>query len=199
MTKYKVTLTAEERAALQQLVAVGKAAARKLTHARIHRPLESGEVLPHVEEQLGRVSFYFRYHSARLVPRPSSLSAQRELTCPVAHALLHEISCAGVARLIDFSIAVIHSALIARRRPASAASIGLPLRRGRVAARVPRKSQPALRSQVESRRSRLRNPREHVVSQPRSSRRSLPFLLRDIVTAAGWRVTPALRRRQAAT
>jgi transposase len=35
MTKYKVTLTTEERAALEQLVAVGKAAARKLAHARI--------------------------------------------------------------------------------------------------------------------------------------------------------------------
>ena len=35
MAKYKVTLTAEERAGLEQLVAVGKAAARKLTHARI--------------------------------------------------------------------------------------------------------------------------------------------------------------------
>ena len=35
MTKYKVTLTAEERAGLEQLVAVGTAAARKLTHARI--------------------------------------------------------------------------------------------------------------------------------------------------------------------
>jgi transposase len=35
MTKYKITLTAEERAGLEQLVAVGKAAARKLTHARI--------------------------------------------------------------------------------------------------------------------------------------------------------------------
>ena len=35
MTKYKVTLTAEERAGLERLVAVGKAAARKLTHARI--------------------------------------------------------------------------------------------------------------------------------------------------------------------
>jgi transposase len=35
MTKYKITLTAEERASLEQLVAVGKAAARKLTHARI--------------------------------------------------------------------------------------------------------------------------------------------------------------------
>ena len=35
MTKYQVTLTATERAGLEQLVAVGKAAARKLTHARI--------------------------------------------------------------------------------------------------------------------------------------------------------------------
>ncbi len=35
MTKYKITLTPEERAGLEQLVAVGKAAARKLTHARI--------------------------------------------------------------------------------------------------------------------------------------------------------------------
>jgi hypothetical protein len=35
MDKYRVTLTAEERAALEQLVSSGKAAARKLTHARI--------------------------------------------------------------------------------------------------------------------------------------------------------------------
>jgi transposase len=35
MTKYKVILTTEERDLLEQLVAVGKAAARKLTHARI--------------------------------------------------------------------------------------------------------------------------------------------------------------------
>ena len=35
MTKYKVTLTPEEQAGLDRLVAVGKAAARKLTHARI--------------------------------------------------------------------------------------------------------------------------------------------------------------------
>jgi hypothetical protein len=33
--KYRVALTAEERAALEQLVSVGKAAARKLIHARI--------------------------------------------------------------------------------------------------------------------------------------------------------------------
>ena len=35
MDKYRVTLTAEERADLDQMVSRGKAAARKLTHARI--------------------------------------------------------------------------------------------------------------------------------------------------------------------
>src|SRR5438105_1760939 len=35
MDKYRVTLAAEERADLEQLVSRGKAAARKLTHARI--------------------------------------------------------------------------------------------------------------------------------------------------------------------
>jgi len=35
METYRVTLTAEERAELEHLVSVGKAAARKLTHARI--------------------------------------------------------------------------------------------------------------------------------------------------------------------
>jgi transposase len=35
MDKYRVTLTAEERAAMEQLVSVGNGAARKLTHARI--------------------------------------------------------------------------------------------------------------------------------------------------------------------
>ena len=35
MDKYRVGLTAEERAGLERLVSAGKAAARKLTHARI--------------------------------------------------------------------------------------------------------------------------------------------------------------------
>ena len=35
MEKYRVTLTTEERAELEQLVSCGKAAARKLTHARV--------------------------------------------------------------------------------------------------------------------------------------------------------------------
>jgi len=35
MDKFKVTLTTEERTALEHLVSVGKAAARKLAHARV--------------------------------------------------------------------------------------------------------------------------------------------------------------------
>ena len=35
MDKYRVTLTTEERAELEQLVSCGKAAARKLVHARV--------------------------------------------------------------------------------------------------------------------------------------------------------------------
>ena len=35
MKKYTVSLTAEERQQLQELIAAGKAAAQKLTHARI--------------------------------------------------------------------------------------------------------------------------------------------------------------------
>ena len=40
MKRYVVTLTAEERWALQALIAAGKASARKLTHARILRKVD---------------------------------------------------------------------------------------------------------------------------------------------------------------
>ena len=40
MKKYKVTLTADERQALHALVAAGKAAAKKLAHARIAEAVE---------------------------------------------------------------------------------------------------------------------------------------------------------------
>lgn len=40
--KYVVTLTEEERQSLERLVSVGKAAARKLTHARILLKVDSG-------------------------------------------------------------------------------------------------------------------------------------------------------------
>jgi hypothetical protein len=53
MDKYRVTLTAEERADLGRLVSSGKAAARKLTHARILLLADDslGEERPH--EQIG--------------------------------------------------------------------------------------------------------------------------------------------------
>jgi hypothetical protein len=41
MDKYRVTLTAEERVGLQHLVSAGKAAARKLSHARILLPADT--------------------------------------------------------------------------------------------------------------------------------------------------------------
>jgi hypothetical protein len=41
--KYSVTLTQEERDGLEQLLAKGKAAARKLTHARILLKADAGE------------------------------------------------------------------------------------------------------------------------------------------------------------
>jgi transposase len=43
MDKYKVTLTADEREDLQQLVCKGKAAARKLAHARVLLLADEGE------------------------------------------------------------------------------------------------------------------------------------------------------------
>jgi transposase len=42
MEKFKVTLTAEERKGLEHVVAVGKAAARKLAHARILLSADEG-------------------------------------------------------------------------------------------------------------------------------------------------------------
>jgi transposase len=42
MKKYKVTLTAEERKSLQELIAAGKASAQKLAHARILLKADAG-------------------------------------------------------------------------------------------------------------------------------------------------------------
>jgi transposase len=43
MKRFKVTLTAEERKSLQDLISAGKAAARKLTHARILLKADASE------------------------------------------------------------------------------------------------------------------------------------------------------------
>jgi DNA-binding transcriptional LysR family regulator len=52
MDKYRVTLTAEERAELEQLVSCGKAAARKLTHARILLLADDSCGEEHPDEQI---------------------------------------------------------------------------------------------------------------------------------------------------
>ena len=52
MDKFRVTLTDEERAELQQMVSSGKAAARKLTHARILLLADEGHGKEHADEQI---------------------------------------------------------------------------------------------------------------------------------------------------
>ena len=51
MKKYKVTLTAEERQQLQGLITAGKAAAKKLTHARILLKADAAEGGPAWDDQ----------------------------------------------------------------------------------------------------------------------------------------------------
>jgi transposase len=52
MEKYRVTLTAEERAQLEHTVSVGKAAARKLAHARILLLADTSKNLGHGDEDI---------------------------------------------------------------------------------------------------------------------------------------------------
>jgi Homeodomain-like domain len=52
MEKYLVTLSAEERSELEHLVSVGKAAARKLTHARILLLADTSSGEPHTDAQI---------------------------------------------------------------------------------------------------------------------------------------------------
>jgi hypothetical protein len=52
MEKYRVTLTAEERTQLEHTVSVGKAAARKLTHARILLLADTSQALRHGDEDI---------------------------------------------------------------------------------------------------------------------------------------------------
>ena len=52
MEKYRVTLAAEERAELEHLASVGKAAARKLSHARILLLADSSAGQGHTDEDI---------------------------------------------------------------------------------------------------------------------------------------------------
>src|SRR5262249_23954167 len=53
MEKYLVTLSAEERSELEHLVSVGKAAARKLTHARILLLADTSSGKAHTDTEVG--------------------------------------------------------------------------------------------------------------------------------------------------
>jgi hypothetical protein len=52
MAKYRVTLTTDERNALEKLVSVGKAAARKLTHGRILLLADTADGREHADDQI---------------------------------------------------------------------------------------------------------------------------------------------------
>src|SRR5436305_2102109 len=52
MDKYRVTLTEDERAQLTQMVSSGKAAARKLTHARLLLLADDSLGEEHADEQI---------------------------------------------------------------------------------------------------------------------------------------------------
>ena len=52
MEKYRVTLTADERNALATLVSVGRAAARKLTHARLLLLADTSHGLEQIDDQI---------------------------------------------------------------------------------------------------------------------------------------------------
>lgn len=52
MEKYRVTLTADERKAVEKLVSVGKAAARRLTHGRILLLADTADGQEHADDQI---------------------------------------------------------------------------------------------------------------------------------------------------
>jgi Homeodomain-like domain len=52
MDKYRVTLTADERNALAKLVSIGRAAARKLTHARILLLADTSQEVEYKDDQI---------------------------------------------------------------------------------------------------------------------------------------------------
>jgi hypothetical protein len=52
MEKYRVTLTADERKAVEKLVSVGKAAARRLTHGRILLLADTSDGQEHADDQI---------------------------------------------------------------------------------------------------------------------------------------------------
>jgi transposase len=106
--KYYVTLTPEERAELGSMVNAGKAAARKLTHARILLKADEAEGGPgwadeDVAEALGvglstvarvRQRFVEQGTAAALVPKPTARLCERKLD-GAAEARLVKLACSA--------------------------------------------------------------------------------------------------------
>jgi len=105
MEKYIVTLTLEERAFLRHLVSTGKAAARKLTHARILLLADASPDGParadaDMEEALGvgastihrvRQRFVLESFDAALSPRPSPARPQKvKIQGPIEQVLIEQ-------------------------------------------------------------------------------------------------------------
>jgi Homeodomain-like domain len=105
--KYLVKLTSEERSLLRHLVSSGKAAARKLTHARILLLADAGPEGPvrvdaDIEQALGvgastihrvRQRFVLESFDAALSPRPSPARPQQvKVQGATEHALI-ELAC----------------------------------------------------------------------------------------------------------
>ncbi len=107
MGKYIVTLTSEERSLLRHLVSSGKAAARKLTHARVLLLADASPDGPArddaaIEQALGlsvstihrvRQRFVLESFDAALSPRPSPARPQKvKVHGAIEHALI-ELAC----------------------------------------------------------------------------------------------------------
>ena len=109
MTKYRVTLDAEERQLLQGLIADGKAAAKKLTHARILLKADAAEGGPawsdvRIAEALevstdtvGRVRqrFVEQGIEAALVRRPQDRPSRQRTLDGRAEARLIALACSA--------------------------------------------------------------------------------------------------------
>jgi transposase len=109
MTKYRVTLTTDERQQLQDLIASGKAAAKKLAHARILLKADAAEGGPAWPDQkiadalevstdtIGRVRqrFVEQGLEAALIRKPQARPSRQRILDGRAEAQLIKLACSA--------------------------------------------------------------------------------------------------------
>ncbi len=109
MTKYRVTLTTDERQQLQDLIASGKAAAKKLSHARILLKADVADGGPAWPDQriaeaievstdtIGRVRQRFVEHGleAALIRKPQAQPSRQRALDGRAEAQLVKLACSA--------------------------------------------------------------------------------------------------------